>query len=98
MELTFSATESPATLTSIESGTVVARIDYREDDHGFFLDYLWTDPAFRGRGYARQMVDHFAAYVGERGKRISPICGVARAMMQGDARYTEVLTVGLRRR
>lgn len=97
MDLTFSATESPATLTDAQSGTVVARIDYRPDEHGFFLDYLWTDPAFRGRGYARQVLDHFAEFVGQQGKHITPLCGVARTMMQGDDRYTQVLNPGSQR-
>ncbi|RDV39828.1 hypothetical protein DV096_04495 [Bradymonadaceae bacterium TMQ3] len=98
MDLIFSSQQSPATLTDAESGKVVSRIDYREDDTGFFLDYLWTDPACRGQGYARRMIDHFAAYVAAQGKRITPICGVARSMMQGDARYAALLHVGLRPR
>ncbi|TXD36856.1 N-acetyltransferase [Lujinxingia vulgaris] len=98
MNLRFSGEQSPATLTDTDTDVVVSRIDFRTDGDTFFLDYLWTNPEFRGQGHAREMVDHFSAFVQTRGGRITPICGVARAMMQGDARYTDVLHVGLRPR
>ncbi|WP_158542251.1 GNAT family N-acetyltransferase [Lujinxingia litoralis] len=91
MNLEFSAAKSAATLAVPGSGTVVARIDFREDEHGVFLDYLWTNPMFRGQGYARQMLNAFAEFVRSSGKGITPLCGVARAMMQGDPRYDDLL-------
>ncbi|TXD39102.1 N-acetyltransferase [Lujinxingia vulgaris] len=98
MNLIFSATRSPATLTDAEHGIVVSRIDFRTEGDTFFLDYLWTNPEFRGQGHARTMIDHFADVVAERGGRITPICGVARAMLQSDARYADLLQPSLRPR
>lgn len=92
MTLRFSAKESPATLTDDHTNEVIARIDFRHADNDlFFLDYLWTNPAHRGQGHARTIINHFADHVRTQNASIKPICGVARHMMQGDARYQDLL-------
>ena len=92
MDYTFQAQTSPATLVEDATGAIVGKIEFRRDDDGrYLLDYLWVDASRRGQGLARRTIDHFAAFVRAEGQKITPYCGVARSMMQGDDRYEDLL-------
>ncbi len=91
MGYSWSAEESPATLTDDDTGEVVGKVEFRRGEGVLLLDHLWVEPARRGQGLARRVVDHFAADARLRDQKIRPLCGVARRMMEGDPRYEDVL-------
>lgn len=91
-DLHFERSESPAILRDPATGEMAARVEYRlGEDERIHLDYLWVDPERRGQGLARRMLDAFVDSVRVEGRRITPHCGVARKMLTGDDRYTDIL-------
>lgn len=92
MDLEFVASENPAVLRDTEADEVVGRVEYHVDEDGrYFLNYLWVNPDYRGQGMARRTLDPFTEHVRDEGAKITPICGVAKRMMEGDERYEDLL-------
>lgn len=55
------------------------------------LTYVEVDPAYRGRGFARRLIDEIADFARQEEAEILPTCGVARAIMTRSEAYDDVL-------
>lgn len=72
--------------------TRAARLTYSVvSDDELTLDYVEVYPAYRRRGFARELVDHIAKFARRRQVLITPICGVAGGILRSDPRYDDVL-------
>ncbi|MFT4214228.1 MAG: GNAT family N-acetyltransferase [Microbacterium sp.] len=70
------ANERDASRYTLRRGDdLVSILDYRDDGHTVALTRAYTVPAFRGRGYASEVVSRAVADLEERGDRVvSPVC------------------------
>lgn len=48
------------------------------------IEYVEVDPALRGGGHGRTLVEAAVAMAAAEGRRVVPICGYARAVIQRD--------------
>jgi predicted GNAT family acetyltransferase len=55
-------------------GAVVARVDYRRQDDVLVMHHTYTEPAWRGRGLAEQVVRAALDDARDRGLGIRPTC------------------------
>ncbi len=90
MDFSFEVDGNRSVLRLHEEGAELGWLQYREDEKYLVIEHVEVDPAYRGRGLARKLVDRFAEHVRSVEGRVVSECGVARAMMTGDARYADV--------
>jgi uncharacterized protein len=55
-------------------GQVVTALDYADNGTVVSMTRTFTNPPFRGRGYAGELVAHAVDAVEAEGKRIRPMC------------------------
>lgn len=55
-------------------GAVVTSLDYRDDGRVRAMTRTVTNPPFRGKGYAAQIVAHAVAEAEADGRLVSPVC------------------------
>lgn len=85
---TVSRTDRALVLT--RDGTPVGRLDWRLGAEAIHIDYVHVDPALRGHGLGRWLVDAAVANARDTGRRIVPVCGYARRVLQSDPSYADV--------
>ena len=76
----------------------MGRLDWRLGPDVAHIDYVQVDPALRGQGLGRRLVDAAVTYARETGRRVVPICGYAGHVLDADPRYADVLDRGTGRR
>lgn len=64
-------------------GRRIAELTYRESGADAVVDHTWVDPAMRGGGDARRMVDALVAWARGSGHKIVPHCSYVRAVIRG---------------
>ena len=55
------------------------------------IDHTWVDPALRGQGVARQLLDAAVDFARQRHIKIIPRCSYAVAVFQRDQTLSDVL-------
>ena len=70
------AHEPDASRYTLHRGTdLVSVLDYRDDGRSVAMTRAYTVPAFRGHGYAAQLVDHAVTVLERSGDRVVvPVC------------------------
>jgi predicted GNAT family acetyltransferase len=66
-------------------GQLAGVASYREKGNDVFFDHTAVEPAFRGRGIARQLVDEALADVRAQGKRPIGVCPFVVGVMDREA-------------
>ena len=64
-------------------GRKIAELTYRESGNEAVVDHTWVDPAMRGGGDARRLVDALVAWAREGKRTIVPVCSYVRAVIRG---------------
>jgi hypothetical protein len=64
-------------------GKRIAELTYRESGADAVVDHTWVDPAMRGGGDARRLVDALVAWARQGQRRIVPVCSYVRAVIRG---------------
>lgn len=91
MKFEFEERDQAPTMTLYDGENRIGGLDYhRREDGDFVIDYIQVNPERRGEGLARKILDHFVDHVRKEEKKITARCGVARRMMEGDARYDDI--------
>ena len=61
-------------------------LEYTRPDVGVMrIEYVEVDPALRGTGLGKQLVEQAVAFATDAKLRVVPICSYARAVIQRDA-------------
>ena len=72
---TFADQKDASRYTLHAGDDLVSVLDYRDDGRTLALTRAYTNPRFRGRGYAAEVVARAIADIEERGdRRVSPVC------------------------
>ncbi|MGB4780302.1 GNAT family N-acetyltransferase [Microbacterium sp.] len=73
--LTFTDEKDESRYTLHDGDDLVSVLDYRDDGRTLAMTRAYTIPAFRGHGYAGEIVARAVAEVAARGNRVvSPVC------------------------
>ena len=70
----------------------VGYLDYSLSGDTMRIHYVEVDPALRGTGLGRKLIDEAVAWARQERKRIVPICGYARSVLQRTPEFADVLT------
>jgi predicted GNAT family acetyltransferase len=71
----FAREDAASRYTLLRDGVLVSVLDYRDDGRTIALTRAFTIPAFRGSGYAGELVERAVADIAERGdRRIDAVC------------------------
>ena len=74
-EFTFAHEADASRYTLHKGGDLVSVLDYRDDGRSVAMTRAYTVPAFRGHGYAGQLVDHVVALLERSADRVViPVC------------------------
>ncbi len=72
-------------------GTRIAEMTYRRlSPDRILIDHTFVDPALRGRGVARQLLDAAVAWARQEGVLISATCSYAVVQLARDASLADV--------
>ena len=92
----FTVTHRPGAargLFHLEQGSRrVGHLDYSLSGETMRIHYVEVDPSLRGTGLGRQLIDAAVAWARQEQKRIVPICGYARAVLERTPAFADVLT------
>lgn len=90
--LTF-AKEPDASRWTLRRGTdLLSVLDYRDDGRTVAMTRAYTNPMFRGHGYAGELVDRAVAELEAAGDRvISPVCWYVAEWFDGHPDRTAIL-------
>ena len=66
-------------------------LSYSLDDATMVVDYVQVDPSLRGQGMGEKLVRAAVEWARANGRKITPICSYARAVMKRTAEYQDVL-------
>jgi len=72
-----------------EEHNIIAELIYEEHDDYYDVTSTFTDPEYRNRGLARDLVDEIVEMARENGKKIQPTCPYVAAAIKGDS-YDDV--------
>ena len=73
--LTYAHEPDASRYTLHRGSDLVSVLDYRDDGRSVAMTRAYTVPAFRGHGYAAQLVDHAVAVLERSGDRaVVPVC------------------------
>ncbi|HUL95865.1 MAG TPA: GNAT family N-acetyltransferase [Usitatibacter sp.] len=64
-------------------GRRIATLTYSESGRDAIVDHTWVDPAMRGGGDAKRMVEALVAWAREGHRKIVPVCSYVRAVIRG---------------
>ena len=70
----------------------VGYLDYSLSGDTMRIHYVEVDPALRGTGLGRRLIDEAVAWARQERRRIVPICGYARSVLQRTPEFADVLT------
>lgn len=74
-ELTFANETDESRFTLHRGDTLLGVLDYRDNGRDVALTRAYTVPAFRGHGYAAELVDRAVAHLETSGDRtVTPVC------------------------
>ena len=66
-----------------KDGKRVAELTYAESGGDAIVDHTWVDPAIRGGGDARRLVESLVAWARANNRKIVPHCSYVRAVIRG---------------
>lgn len=76
---------------AINQGQQQGELTYQwQGDTTISIDHTWVDPALRGQGVARQLLDAAVAFAREKGIKILPRCSYAVAVFKRDTSLADV--------
>lgn len=79
-------------------GKRIGEMTYRRIDHAHVsLDHTLVDPALRGQGLARRLLDATVAWARQTGTKITPRCSYAVVQFARDKSIGDVLAPGNRK-
>lgn len=71
-------------------GRRIAELTYRMMGADAMLDHTWVDPAVRGRGDAKRLVDAAAEWARREHLKLVPACSYVRALFARSPAYADV--------
>ena len=75
-----------------EDGKRLGYLSYEwASDTVFAIMHTVVEPAFQGRGVARELLNAAVAFARENGYRFRPVCPYAEKVMGRDSSYSDVL-------
>lgn len=91
-EFTFANDTDAARYTLHRGDDLVSVLDYRDDGRTVAMTRAYTIPAFRGHGYAGEVVARAVAELAARGDRvISPVCWYVADWFQSHPEHAGLL-------
>jgi len=88
-------TKGEGRIDLVVDGRAMGQIVYRRlDDTIIIIDSTDIDPALKGQGLGRRLVEAVVALAREEGHRIRPDCPFARRVLEGDPAYADLLEPG----
>jgi uncharacterized protein len=91
MTYTYEDDGTKGILYLMDADLTAGHLEYHHDEPArFVIDYIEVSPEFRGQGVARRLLDRFVDDARSQQRRIVPVCGVARKMMQAGEQYQDV--------
>jgi hypothetical protein len=91
----FTVTHHPGETSGLfhleEGGRRVGYLDYSLSGETMRIHYVEVSASLRGTGLGRQLIDAAVAWAREEHRRIEPICGYARAVLQRTPAFADVL-------
>ena len=73
-----------------DGSTQIGEMTYRLVGAAVIIDHTEVDPALRGRGLARRLVDAAVGWARRDGLRITPVCAYARLVFDRTPAYKDV--------
>ena len=74
-----------------DNNEIIAQIIFDEDDNTITINKTLVDESMTGQGIAGKLVDRVVEKAREEKKKIIPICKFAKARLEGDEKYSDVL-------
>lgn len=87
---TFSDNAARSRFELIENG-LTAFAEYRRSGDGIVIPHVEAHPALRGKGTAGRLMEAVTRHARERGFKITPLCGYARAWFRRHPENADVL-------
>ena len=75
----------------LEEEGLLVYADYRLADGKLILPHVEADPALRGTGAAGRLMEGVLEHARQRGLKVVPLCGYARAFMKRHKKYDDLL-------
>ncbi|MCJ2067904.1 N-acetyltransferase [Methylobacterium sp. J-030] len=75
----------------LQVGDATAFARYRREPGQLVITYVYAPPVLRGTGAADRLMAGVAAQARSGGDRIVPLCGYARAWLQGHPAHRDLL-------
>lgn len=72
-------------------GQVVTALDYADDGRVVSMTRTFTNPPFRGRGLAAQVVERAVDAAAEQGRRVRPMCWYVAAWFEQHPERADLL-------
>jgi len=92
MEISHKSSGEQGFFLAEENGTRMGYLSYEwASDTVFAIMHTVVEPAFQGRGVARELLNAAVAYARENGYKIRPICPYAEKVLNRDPSYADVL-------
>ena len=80
--------------TAVDNGTPAGEMTYTwAGDARFIIDHTGVEPADKGHGVGRKMLDAAVAFAREKQLKILPLCPFAKSVFDKDAAIRDVLRV-----
>lgn len=97
-EVTFANEVDASRYTLRQGGELVSVLDYRDDGRTVALTRAYTNPAFRGHGYAGELVARAIAEIEMDGSRkVSPVCWYVAEWFQAHPAHAGLLAASASR-
>lgn len=74
-----------------DNNEIVAQIIFEESDDDITINHTLVDESMAGKGIAGKLVDRVVQQAREENKKIIPICSYAKARLEKDDKYKDVI-------
>jgi predicted GNAT family acetyltransferase len=92
MEIIHQQDEKGGAFIAMENGERAGEMTYIFSGEGkWVIDHTETNPAYRGRGIGRSLLDQLIAFARLHAIRIIPVCPFARGQFQKDKTIQDIL-------
>lgn len=74
-----------------QNGDIIAELTYTRQDNGILtLDHTETDPAMKGKGLAKKLVEYSVEFARKEKIKIDPLCEYAAKLFERHQEYQDV--------